>query len=609
MGLSEIAPPSASVSRVHSCLLRCSEERSSWLASKDLPSDAAVFGPDLPRSGLVPPLPFLPASAACSAGHLSGLLHPETDHGVHQVSEPSCSARSVLCPLTSRSSRLPWTHRLHEVLAPNSSARPFPGVWSPCGALLPLGCLVLPFREALGCAAASASFRAPRGVLVVSLPWRGARRKHMVLSHWCDTLRSLPLVSSRALAGRSCLVGPRVLRMARRTWCLLCGASLVTGLSRPSHAVALSPLVPIRPLFRRRVPQAGFCRLQVASSFPRPQGLAPPTSPLQLPGVSAGPLPDTPLGFAPCSGVCCRSVEVALHRSRPPRRPSGCRSSRTMGGLGCASSARQPELALPGEPGSGVVLASHRPPSNGQRCARRGVLCAVRPDRLLQTSRLWWPEGRRCVEGATPRGWLELATSGDRPAGLQRDSVRVLRSTRPFARAQRLMRTVCRVSRAFCCRARRRSALPWRQACPVRFRRGGTSLPGGLETVAAASRCPVPARFRVSRGSRSVEQSAGWPKPAELVCVRSPSAPASPKWRGSSAADPRAVETRRGSSSSAERPGRSRGEGAGQGCLFRPVGPSSWVDPASRLLLAVWPRGPFGRGVAVLVSRGSRLVC
>jgi hypothetical protein len=46
----------------------------------------AVIGPELPPSGLVPPLPFLPASTVYSALHVSGLLHPETDHGVRHVS-------------------------------------------------------------------------------------------------------------------------------------------------------------------------------------------------------------------------------------------------------------------------------------------------------------------------------------------------------------------------------------------------------------------------------------------------------------------------------------------------------------------------------------------
>ena len=222
MGLSEIAPPSASVSCVHSCLPRCSEERSSWLASKDSPSDAAAFGPDLPRSGLVPPLPFLPASAVCSAGHLSGLLHPETDHGVRQVSEPLCSALPSHRPSVSRPSRLPWSSSLPRSAGPAGSARPFPGVWSPCGGRLPLGHRRLPFRVALGSAAASTNARVPRGGLSRSLLGRWPRRKHLVHSLWRVTLRSLPLACSRARAVRFCLVRPRSLG--------ICQANLISPL-------------------------------------------------------------------------------------------------------------------------------------------------------------------------------------------------------------------------------------------------------------------------------------------------------------------------------------------------------------------------------------------
>jgi len=43
------------------------------------------FGPSSPGLGLVPLLPFLPASAAFSARRSAGLLHPAADHGVRQV--------------------------------------------------------------------------------------------------------------------------------------------------------------------------------------------------------------------------------------------------------------------------------------------------------------------------------------------------------------------------------------------------------------------------------------------------------------------------------------------------------------------------------------------
>lgn len=68
MGLSNIAPPSASVRCVHSQPCRCSEELSRNVLPREVSArHDAAFGPDLPRSGLVPSLPFLPASTVCSA--------------------------------------------------------------------------------------------------------------------------------------------------------------------------------------------------------------------------------------------------------------------------------------------------------------------------------------------------------------------------------------------------------------------------------------------------------------------------------------------------------------------------------------------------------------
>jgi hypothetical protein len=62
------------------------EARSLGLAPRGPTALAAAFGPELPASGLVPPLPFLPASTVCSARYLAGLLHPAADHGVRPVS-------------------------------------------------------------------------------------------------------------------------------------------------------------------------------------------------------------------------------------------------------------------------------------------------------------------------------------------------------------------------------------------------------------------------------------------------------------------------------------------------------------------------------------------
>jgi len=81
----------------------------------------ATFGPEMPPSGLVPPLPFLPAATVCSTWHFSGLLHPETDPGVRQVSglrgppnPPGASVprqAAVRPPCESRPRRVSTRHR------------------------------------------------------------------------------------------------------------------------------------------------------------------------------------------------------------------------------------------------------------------------------------------------------------------------------------------------------------------------------------------------------------------------------------------------------------------------------------------------------------------
>jgi len=56
----------------------------------------STFGTRLLHLTLVPPLPFLPASAVYSAHQTTGLLHPAADHGVRHVSGPLI--RSPLSP-------------------------------------------------------------------------------------------------------------------------------------------------------------------------------------------------------------------------------------------------------------------------------------------------------------------------------------------------------------------------------------------------------------------------------------------------------------------------------------------------------------------------------
>jgi hypothetical protein len=103
MGLSKFAPPSTSVPGVHSQCLRCSEELPPCIVPKDSAwRRGAIFGPGLPRPGLVPPLPFLPASTVCSTWHFAGLLHPAADPGVRHVS--GLSSRGAVPDFSSRRS-------------------------------------------------------------------------------------------------------------------------------------------------------------------------------------------------------------------------------------------------------------------------------------------------------------------------------------------------------------------------------------------------------------------------------------------------------------------------------------------------------------------------
>jgi hypothetical protein len=86
-GCQRSAPPSTWAPDVHSQWFRCSEELLPGFISRDSAwPHGATFGPGLPRPGLVPPLPFLPASTACSIWCFAGLLHPAADHGVRHVS-------------------------------------------------------------------------------------------------------------------------------------------------------------------------------------------------------------------------------------------------------------------------------------------------------------------------------------------------------------------------------------------------------------------------------------------------------------------------------------------------------------------------------------------
>jgi len=76
-------------------------------APKDPPASGAAptprgvpafvaFGPEMPPSGLVTPLSFLPTSACFSARYLAGLLRPAANRGVRRVSNRSPAAAT--CP-------------------------------------------------------------------------------------------------------------------------------------------------------------------------------------------------------------------------------------------------------------------------------------------------------------------------------------------------------------------------------------------------------------------------------------------------------------------------------------------------------------------------------
>jgi hypothetical protein len=142
------------------------------------------FGPGLPHPGRVPLLPFLPASAASSAGVRSedrtlerpaGLLHPAAGRGVRHVSDSRSASRPSVTRRSFRS--LPqWRRPFEAFSSPDSqttSSPPSPrgGVRSPDG---------VPSRRWTSCAAVRvATVRClcprpqgflPPGELVVGVP-------------------------------------------------------------------------------------------------------------------------------------------------------------------------------------------------------------------------------------------------------------------------------------------------------------------------------------------------------------------------------------------------------------------------------------------------------
>jgi hypothetical protein len=125
----------------------------------------ATFGPELPNSGLVPPLPFLPAATVCSTWHLSGLLHPETDPGVRHVSGRAQCASPACLP---RDESLGGRAAASAALA---------------------GCLGRPRSRGPGAPV-------PEGPVALVASRRGEHAAASYPPRWRVTLRSFPLVAS-----------------------------------------------------------------------------------------------------------------------------------------------------------------------------------------------------------------------------------------------------------------------------------------------------------------------------------------------------------------------------------------------------------------------------
>jgi hypothetical protein len=148
------------------------------------------FGRLLPHSLRVPPLPFLPTTAVCSACGLAGLLRPAASHGVRHVSADH----------TSRCRLLPVTHTLRSLPLHSSrtaSPRPLPSHRWPAF----VSVAVLPrwrsqvarvdLRALLRCEIRCSS-RSLRSVPSPLLPWA-----------WLHAAGCVPLPTTRCLPGSS----------------------------------------------------------------------------------------------------------------------------------------------------------------------------------------------------------------------------------------------------------------------------------------------------------------------------------------------------------------------------------------------------------------------
>jgi hypothetical protein len=208
LGLSIFAPPSTCLPSVHSRSCPGSEEPPVRLVPRRVrcwQETYTSFGSKMPPFELVPPLPFLPASAAFSAGEIAGFLHPAANHGVRHVSGPWFSCLSA---------------------SPSRRVAARPATCAPC-------------EVQASVAALPPSFRASEEARPVWLPVAGGSHDHWFHSQWRYTLRSFPLADSRATSPWSLPSRHQVRDSVPLRGHLLSGMSRRGFLSRPPDLRAL----------------------------------------------------------------------------------------------------------------------------------------------------------------------------------------------------------------------------------------------------------------------------------------------------------------------------------------------------------------------------------
>jgi len=207
-------------------------------ASRRVPRNRAVwrvvtFGPELPPSGLVPSLPFLPASTVYSTLHFPGLLHPGADRGVRQVSASASFFRALSRGRPARMRSLPaWPFpRPRRGSGPTSPIRPF--------RLL---------RRGGGAAFAATGSSVDRVVIPTGALPCGAFP--LPVAGFASTVPS-----DRASVGRG---------SARQAWCRLFLGDGIGHLARATAVRALSSLLATRARHHRPPARGGLWRVAVA---------------------------------------------------------------------------------------------------------------------------------------------------------------------------------------------------------------------------------------------------------------------------------------------------------------------------------------------------------